>query len=1250
MSQTTSSPSQKQHNQIEGTTVHGKLDFHPVQNFIETQIIQSFEAITQRELDKSSPYRGLKRFNFKDRDCFFGRDILINELLEAVNRSSLSLVLGASGSGKSSVVRAGLIPELKKSLGSQTFYDFIFTPDQDPFDSLYRCLRSDEKDYRFNQSQAKIALESRADTLPEVISTLKKDAERWLIFVDQFEELFTICDDPQKRKNFIEGLVQVANSGNSYVKIVLAMRSDFLEQFSFYRDLGAIANNNNIHLVTEMDEGELRRAIEQPAAKHGVVFEEGLVKQIIEEVEGQKGCLPLLQYTLNLLWESECQPGADNQLKIEDRTLNKESYVALKGVRGALQERVNEIYKDICEKNKDGEVVTKQIFLNLVNIVDTDSGSKAVSRRAYRDEFVGESVKKLLERFISENLLVSSIEYSSPEELQVSGRKQLKQSATIEIAHEILLSSWGELKRWLEQEKQAIILKHWLADATKQWQKMSKAADELWTGSRLIDAEKFRKDNTFKNVGGLSEQEEEFIDASVARRDRLLKQKERLLKIAVMASAVFAVLAIFTGIKWREAQIGQLNALSATSTSLLGSNQNFDDLDALINSIKAGKKLKQVFLPDAELSAQVRGTLQRVSYGVKERNRLEFPDEVVTASFSPDGSKLAAVEQTGIIFLWDKSGKQLAQFQGPQGYVESASFSPDSTKLVTVSVSPSPDGAIGSDSTVRLWDLESKKQIAQFKGHQGEVWSVSFSPNGSTIATGGDDGIRLWNLKGEQLPQFKGGQGRVIDVSFSHVGNEIATVLDDSVTLWDLNGKQIGQLKESRGKVRSVIFSPSEKQLLTTGSDSDRSARLWSLDGKQIAEFKEGPEFFSPDGSLLAGSGKDGIPRLWDLDGQEVAEFKGHQFGASSVIFSPDGKQLVTSGRDKTIRLWDLSSQYVAKFKDHRSIFKMIFSPDGSLLASEGISYENKNVDPVRFPMGIGRDNAVSIWDLQGKKLGEVPINRGNRGVLNMAISPDNQQLAIVQGNGIARLWDWKNKQKLEEFKEPQGSSIIGVSFSGDRTLLVTKGKDSTVHVSDWKGKQVAEFKDSQSQTYQVILSPDGSKIVTVGNEGLSLWNLDGKQVAHFNVTLDKSEKVILNRDGSLVAINREGVRQKESVRVLNWEGKQVAQFQGITGEGFSPDGHSLISTEGFYGTTRVWDIESQQLVAEFSGNGDFDAQFSPDSRLLVIVGNDDAPTLWRFETLDELMVRGCNWVQNYLQNNPKVDESDRHLCDGIGG
>ncbi len=563
--------SQSQDNLIKDAKVGRDLTFAPVEigTKIETQIIQTSVTteVTQRELNKASPYQGLKRFNLKDRSYYYGRDKLIARLFKAVNRSNLSLVLGASGSGKSSLVRAGLIPELKKSLESSQFYDFIFTPNDDPFESLYRCLLSEEKDYNFKKSEAKIARQAKADTLTQVISTLKKEDERWLIFVDQFEELFTSCHDLDKRNNFIEGLVRIANSGDNSVKIVLAMRADFLEQLSSYPDLGAIVNQNNLHLVTDMHPDELRQAIEQPAAKHGVVFEEGLVEQIIKEVEGQKGYLPLLQYTLNLLWQSECRTiGADGRPEIEDRTLNKTTYAALEGVRGALQKQVNEIYQNL---NQEEQSATKQIFVKLVNIVDSDSGSKTVSRRANRSEFVSESVNNTLLTFIDENLLVSSSEDLSLDKLQISDSKSSKQSATVEIAHEILLSSWDRLKGWIEEEKEAIILKNWLAGETNRWQKIrardeSKGREELLKGSRLEQVVEFRNKDAFKNVGGLRVDENEFIDASVEWRDEQERQQKNRRRNTILSLSAFSVIAMILSIwGWFSSTFAELHLKQA---------------------------------------------------------------------------------------------------------------------------------------------------------------------------------------------------------------------------------------------------------------------------------------------------------------------------------------------------------------------------------------------------------------------------------------------------------------------------------------------------------------------------------------------------------------------------------------------------------------------------------------------------------------------------------------------------------------
>ncbi|NES64236.1 MAG: ATP-binding protein [Okeania sp. SIO2D1] len=548
----------------------------------------STEKIIQQQLIKDSPYQGLKRFNFQDREYFFGRDALINKLFAAVNKSSFTLVLGASGSGKSSLVRAGVIPKLKTSLNLNKFYDFIFTPNDDPFESLYRCLLSEEKDYKFSKLEAKISLISQADTLPEVISKLKKEDEKWLIFVDQFEELFTSCHDLEKRNNFIKNLVRVANSQDSYVKIILAMRADFLEQLSSYPELGIIVNQNNLHLLTDMHPDELKQAIELPAFKNGVVFEEGLVEQIIKEVEGQKGYLPLLQYTLDLLWQSECQTiGSDGRPNIEDRILNKANYAALEGVRGALQKRINDIYQNL---NQDEQSATKQIFVKLVNIIDTNSVSKTVSRRANRSEFVGELVNNTLSTFIDENLLVSSAEDLTPEKLKLSDSKSSKQSATVEIAHEILLSSWDRLKNWIEEEKEAILLKNWLASETNRWQKIcseneSKGMAELLKGSRLEQVIELRKKDAFKNVGGLRAEENEFIDVSIKWQQQQEQQKKNRRRNTIVSLATFSAislgLASFAGIQLLEVkkaeQLRQQELVRSTWISLKPIEINYEE-------------------------------------------------------------------------------------------------------------------------------------------------------------------------------------------------------------------------------------------------------------------------------------------------------------------------------------------------------------------------------------------------------------------------------------------------------------------------------------------------------------------------------------------------------------------------------------------------------------------------------------------------------------------------------------------------
>jgi ABC-type branched-subunit amino acid transport system substrate-binding protein len=547
--QNNESQSQEQTNHLNDISAGRDAIFAPLQITIETVIVDSSLAAvtkTHPDVNTTPPYLGIKNFNPQNSHVFFGRDDLINKLVKAVNKSNLNLVLGASGSGKSSVIRAGLIPELKKSIGSSIFYDFIFTPNEDPFDSLYCCLRNNSADYSFDKSEAKIALNAQPDTLIQVIKKLKKKKEeRWFIFVDQFEELFTRCDK-DKQSNFIQGLLKIAKSKDISVNIVLAMRSDFKDKLKDYPDLRKIIypknNDNNLIEMTDLSLVDLRKAIEQPAAKHGVTFEKDLVEEIIQEIKMQKGILPLLQYTLKLLWKHECETtSVDGHSNIKNRILTKKSYANLGGVRGALQQHVDKIFYDLEE---DEKIAVKHIFLKLVNIVDIGSDSQFVNRRTERKEFVGVLTEKMLTKFIDEGLLVGSYENLN---FQVDENNKL---ATVEIAHEILLSCWDTLRIWIENEREIISIKNFLMDELKRWNAIkakdkSKAGHELLKGSRLDEIIHLVNKKRFENIGDLSEEAHHFVKISVRLREREARNTRRTKVLSSLA--VTALLAAIIG-------------------------------------------------------------------------------------------------------------------------------------------------------------------------------------------------------------------------------------------------------------------------------------------------------------------------------------------------------------------------------------------------------------------------------------------------------------------------------------------------------------------------------------------------------------------------------------------------------------------------------------------------------------------------------------------------------------------------------
>ena len=643
------------------------------------------EEITSRKLTTNSPYKGLNTFDSSDKDLFFGRDNFIKTLEDELEQTNLILLLGASGSGKSSVVRAGLIPKLDEKYRN-VLKKLIFIPDKDPFLSFHGGLQG----AKFKQADIEIAREVKAETLIKVVRNLKQQDEFWFIFIDQFEELFTISDE-NKCREFIDGLMKLSQDKlpnvNNNLKIMATMRADFLERLSDFPRL-VKATQKYRPMIVEMQRNELRSAIVKPATHHGVSFEDGLVDRIIDEIDGQAGYLPLLQYTLNLLWKEEAKTGS-----IDDQVLKISTYEKLGGVKGALQKHVDQIYENLSSsKQKEGAI--QRIFLRLVEIGENAEAGiewKPVRRRVQLSEFTEDLV--VLRELVDENLLVSSADLSATDS---NSSRELEQShAVIEITHEILLTSWDKLHGWIKENRQGIALRNRLYEDVKRWQ-AKKPEDELWTGSKLEQVLELRKDNNFNRVlGGFTAEANQFIVASVGVRDRQLRRARRNATIGFTLAGLASVASVLAFIQQQEAQKRRIIGMIQISESRLLASQEFE---AMKEAIKANKELNNLWIKDANTRTQVELALLNTVHSLAVPNTLgEHADQVSEVSFSPDGQMLASASRDNTVKLWaPQTGEEINTLTGHTDWVWGVSFSPDGQMLASAS----------RDNTVKLWNLD----------------------------------------------------------------------------------------------------------------------------------------------------------------------------------------------------------------------------------------------------------------------------------------------------------------------------------------------------------------------------------------------------------------------------------------------------------------------------------------------------------------------------------------------------------------
>ena len=1129
------------------------------------------------------PYRGLFHFGPDDGEFFFGREVCTGEIFAATRTCNFIPVLGASGSGKSSVVLAGLVPKLQNE-GHWLFTHF--RPDSDPFYALASALvplYTQDLNATENIAQARQLseyLHNRNVLLADVFAQIHQNhpTDRVLLIADQFEEIYTLCTDQKIRLSFLDALLASFPSCPSKSQhnrvLVATMRADFLGNALLYPPFGDLLKTD-IKLIRSMKCEELEQVIVKPAEKLGVTFQEGLVKRILNDVESEPGNLPLLEFALTELWKRR-----------KGKELTHAAYEDIGEVKGALARHADEKYGNLTDDEKEK---VRRIFIQLVH---PGEGTEDTRRLATKAE-LGEASWRLVKQLADARLVVTSCNAEDQE--------------TVEVVHEALIRNWNQLRQWMNADCSFRAWQDRLRIGIYQWKQTQRDEGALLRGVALADAEEKLK----QRREDLCEEEQKFIQASIALRDREQKEQERR--------------------RWSE-EINQINTLAQVSDGFL----YLDRRKAVKSSVMAAEKMLGLPCVDANTRTQVELALLNTVHNVAAPNTLGgHANSVNGVSFSRNGKMLASASDDHTVKLWDTStGTEIKTLIGHTNWVWGVSFSPDSKMLASAS----------KDKTVKLWDISTGKEIKTLTGHTNEVNRNSFSPDGKILASASKDKtVKLWNTStGKEIKTLTGHTNEVWGVSFSPDGKILASASHDkTVKLWDTSiGKEIKTLTGHTDAVWGVSFSPDGKILAS--ASNDKTVKLWNTStGKEIKTLTGHTEgvlgvSFSPDGKMLASASNDKMVKLWDKStGQEIKTLTGHTNEVWEVSFSPDGKILASASVDNTVKLWDTSTgQEIKTLTGHtEGVGWVSFSPNSQMLAS------------------ASADNTVKLWDTSTGK--EIKTLSGHTNwVWGVSFSPNGKMLASASDDNTVKLW---NTSTGKEIKTLTGHTewVKWVSFSPNGKMLASASDDKTVKLWNTStGKEIKTLTGHRDAVWGVSFSPDGKMLASASADNtIKLWDTStDKEIKTLTGHTEGVRGVSFSPDGKMLA----SASTDNTVKLWDTStGKEIKTLTEHTKEvnriSFSPDGKMLASASAD-NTVKLWDTSTGKEIKTLTGHTDWvlGVSFSPNGKMLASASADNTVKLWRWD-FEYLLEEGRNFMREYFKTNPPDNESDKHLCDGVG-
>jgi WD40 repeat protein/class 3 adenylate cyclase len=1111
------------------------------------------------------PFKGLQYFEETDSDLFFGRELLTAKLVKRLRETQfLSVVIGASGSGKSSLVRAGLIPALKKGStlldgtkppdGSTDWHVHILTPTAHPLEALATELTRDGDSVT---TTARFIDDLGQEPRSLVLFLARPSSKRHTVLVvDQFEELFTLCRDEFEREAFIDNLLNLVSPDQSDTTLIITLRADFYAHLAQYPELREVVAQQQEY-IGPMTAEELRLAIEEPAKRGHWEFEPGLVDFILRDVGDEPGALPLLSHALLETWKRRA-----------GHTLTLKGYADTGGVHGAIAHTAESIYQNLSSEE---QTIARDIFLRLTELGE---GTEDTRRRISFEELISsediEHIRAVLAKLAEARLIALG-------------------ENTVEVAHEALIREWPTLREWLNQDREGLRLHRHLTEAAYEWELLGRDPGALYRGAHLAQAREW----IALHPKSLNAGEQAFLNASIEyeqreeqereeQRQRELETAHKLAETERARAEEQAHYAAQLELSFNRAEAQRL-ALEANRLLLSGGSSEQIALLSL-----RSMNTQYTTEGDAALEAAA-----RLDYPVQL-----FSDTNIawTLAFSPDGKYVLTGGRGNTAKLWDaQSGQEIRRFTSQTRGIGEVHFSPDGKYIITMSV---------DNSTIK-WETATGQEVYRITTDREIPW-VAYSYDGKTIFTiSGDNTIRRWDAEsGKEIGIFLKMPDEVKSIYISPDDKYLLT-FSDTAQLWDL---------ETRRKIREFLLDPStvypfatafspDGNFVLTGNN-DGIAYLWDAKtGREVRKFIGHTSnifdvAFSPDNKYVLTGGGDRTMRLWDIEtAQELRRFPFSAY-VHAIDVSPDGKWVLVGSDDGGARIWRFNaSPRLGLFHQGTGVAAVAFSPDGKLIFTGGAT------------------GTAQLWDaITGKKLHDFI---GHKDVINygVAFSPDGKYLVTGSWDASIRLWEVQTGREVRQFIGTN-ASVNGVEFSPDGRYIVSAGNDGILLWDAQTGQKVRKF--SEIHVYRATFSPDGKYVLTsagITPDGKArLWNAStGQLIREYQSAIGEMSSVDFSPDGKYIITDGGG----SIVRLWDTQtGEELRQFIGHTGgiytAIFSPDG-SYIVTASPDGSARLWDVQTGQEIRRFTGHtaGVEVVAFSPDGKYLLTGSDDGTAMLW---------------------------------------